>query len=131
MTVRRTTPEDLATVNAWLVSYGQTPHPPGLADVPGFIVDKGAACWLLTFSNAPGAMLEFLVAAPGQTREARSIAVDVVVEAAMAEARAQGVRFICSTTTVDAVVSRSERHGFHVQERGLTALRADLEDKYG
>lgn len=126
MTVRRTIPEDLPTVNGWLGARGLKPHPPGLAEAQGFILDGRAACWLLVLENAPGAMLEFLVAAPGQTAGDRSDAVDAVVEAAMAEARARGLRFVFSTTELPAVAERSKKHGFSVLREGLIAICADL-----
>lgn len=126
MSVRRTTPADLDVVNAWLAFYDQEPHPRGLADVPGFIVDGGAACWLLVFEHGCGAMLEFLVAAPGTSGEVRSEAIDAVVAAALDEARQRGLSFIYSTTSHPGVVERSKRHGFNIHTAGLTALRADL-----
>jgi hypothetical protein len=126
MNVRHTTPEDLATVNGWLGARGLKPHPPGLAAARGFILEGRAACWLLVLENASGALLEFLVAAPGQTDEDRSDAVDAVVEAAMTEARSLGLRFVFSTTELPAVAERSKKHGFSVLREGLIAICADL-----
>ena len=125
MTVRRTTHDDVATVNAWLTARGERAWSADLLTLaPGFIIDGLAAVWL--FASPPFAYIEALVANPGAADADRDGALDAVVFAALAHARERGVRAVFSTTDVPAVVTRASRHGFEVIRRAATLIVADL-----
>lgn len=118
------TAEHIAGVQRWLVDRGMKPWPRMMFQAPGFIVPGIAAVW--AFIAPPFAIIECLVSNPSVPVDERDAALDAVASAAIEYAREKGVRLAMTTTANSAVVSRAQRHGFHIIESGAALLVADL-----
>lgn len=114
------------SIKDWLRFWNDTMTPEALPQT-GFII-PGKAAGFLYRTDSSLAFIENLVAAPGMSREERTVHVDAIVAAICVEAAKLGFKILLGYTELDAVVKRAERFGFiHVASNvQVVALPLDV-----
>jgi hypothetical protein len=110
----------------WMRFYEIDPIEPGYLPSTGFVIE-GLACCFLYRTDSKLALIEGLVGNPYAPKAESSRALDLVVEATIAEARQQGFGVLQGYTSFDAVVQRAVRHGFGVDGSTFRLVGLPLE----
>ncbi len=99
----------------WLRFYEMGPTDPSFLPATGFVVE-GLACCFLYRTDSKVALIEGIVGNPYAPKADASEAIDAVVQATIAEARAQGFGVLQGYTTFEVLAKRALRHGFTIDD---------------
>lgn len=120
LTIRRYDETDFAVINQWWIAHGWTMVPSMLPRI-GFVVD-GICAGFLYQTDSTFALLEWVISNPASEKESRRQGLDLLVEAAIREAKDLGFKVLYSTLKHPALIKRYENHGFVPTDTGMTAL---------
>ncbi len=112
---------DYETLCRWWLGWDWHPVPQSSLPPTGFVTDERAAGFLYK-TDSTIAWVEWVVADPLASKEDRDQSVDALLEKLFDEARQFGFATIFTSSNKPSFLSRLERHGFLVGDRGVTQL---------
>jgi hypothetical protein len=117
--------EHYEEVKSWWEFHHWTPTPLSHLPTYGFVSfcdDLPAAAGWLYRTDSAFCWLDYIVANPKVRREARSLAINAMVDAATSEARNMGYRSMFMTAKSAPLIERMRKRGFIEAENGMTNL---------
>jgi len=111
--VRRYAPEDFAQVKEWGLQWGAN-YQEEQFPATGFIVD-GVAAYFLYSTDSSVCWLENMIANRNVEPMIRARALDLLVDAILAEAKAQNFTVAYATTGIISVAKRARANGATIQ----------------
>ncbi len=112
MTVRRYFPEDFPTIKEWGAEHGAEYSPDQFPKV-GFMVD-GVAAFFLYQTDSTCCWLENMVSKKDVDKSVRNIALELIIDAIIEEAKSLGFKVAYASTSNYRVALRAKKYGAHV-----------------
>ncbi len=117
--------EHYETVKTWWEFWKWPAVPPPMLPRTGFIIEDadGQICagWLYK-TDSKWAVLEWIISSPKARGMRRKAGLDHLIRALVDEAERMGFEGIFTNVRHAALISRYEKHGFAVTDRGMTNM---------
>lgn len=119
MKVKKFYPENLKEVNSWLEERKLPILYETFLPVTGFLVENTAVGFLYK-TDSSLCWMEWIVTNPKSEKEARDVALDLVIESLLLEAKAWGAKAVFTSLNHPKLMERYKKHGFQVSDTNVT-----------
>lgn len=119
MVVTKYTDKDYTTVCGWWLARGWPVAPKHCLSTTGLIVPEVCAGWIYK-SDSSIAWMEWIISNPNTESTKRAEALDVLIDALVAQAKDGGFKHIFSSISHPSLMARYEKHGFQATDKNMT-----------